>query len=137
MKLRIKSFFKDYHIKIYSYHILFSYNQTNGQFTECVKNHFEKRGIKANSDEDVESLNNDKAEAMTYYLSHRTVCLRIFKHSNKSLNELIDSLSHESLHVTKEILDGIQLEFNEETEEIYAYMIGYIMNLIISDIFNE
>lgn len=137
MKLRTKSFFKDYYIKLYSHHLLFSYNQTNSQFEDSLDKHFKERKLKRHEDADLEDLMRDNAEAMTHYLTHRTVCIRIFKHTNKSFNELSDSIAHEALHATREIMESIQVELNDETEEVYAYMIGYIVNNIIGDLVND
>lgn len=130
-----KSFFKEYHIEIYSYRVLFSYNQTNDEFYKSVKKHFKSRGIDEEDDSTSEDmLKLDHAEAMTYFLSHRTVAMRVFKHSNKDFNELMDSLCHEALHVTCDITKGIQIELSEDTEEVFCYLIGHIINKIVKDL---
>lgn len=47
----------------------------------------------------------------------------------KDLNNL-GTIAHESLHATSYILSYRGIYFSEETEEVYAYLLGYIVNEI-------
>lgn len=42
----------------------------------------------------------------------------------------VDTIPHESLHVTKFMLEWINTPLSDDTEEIYAYTLGYVVKSI-------
>ena len=54
--------------------------------------------------------------------------------TNSKINSEI--LAHESLHAVKAILESKSVPFNNDTEEVYAYLLGFIvteLSLILKD----
>ncbi len=46
--------------------------------------------------------------------------------SSKDGGDLVNTVAHEAYHVTKALMDAAQIPVSEDTEECYAYNVGYI-----------
>lgn len=79
-------------------------------------------------DEDDEIKDNHKVLARTMFLSRRTndyYAMAVGIIFNKKPN--MKTILHESLHAVKMMLDvGIDMPLSDQTEEAYAYLIGWI-----------
>lgn len=71
--------------------------------------------------------------------NYRAVTINSFNNPNKqhgyymvfrTEDYSVGNIAHESLHIVANILDRIDTPLNKSTEEIYAYLLGYLVEQI-------
>lgn len=127
-----KEIFYKFRVDVYSYTILFSYNQTNDDFFNNVNDYYKNIGLaKIKNDSDINIVKKDDCSGLTLFLSHNTIAIRLFNHTCKNMDYLMDTIAHESLHATLKILDDLGVVYDTNADEAYCYLLGFIVNKIV------
>lgn len=62
----------------------------------------------------------------------QTICLWFGSKKQRRARKIIEAVTHEVFHATYAILDFSQIELTEETEEVFAYLNGYLNNAVFT-----
>lgn len=121
-----KSIIIDKYSTVYSWNI---YVIANPNKVEIDK-HFEwKVDHSTIYDETVQKLT-AVACAWVWDKDNNTQCMVVILNSLKDEEYNINTFSHEAFHVTMDILDSCNIKYSEDSNEAYAYMVGYVTECI-------
>ena len=115
--------FKIIPIEVFCTDVLVSINQTDEQLYNCLSHRFTKEQFNL-------AFDDWKSDARTVTHSDGFVIVR-FRNKIKKDAETIGLIAHEAYHATYSILNKIGIKPGFETEEVYAYLIQFLVKEII------
>ena len=63
-------------------------------------------------------------------LKNNKYCFVVIINSHPNSLELINTCAHEATHVVHDLLSECKIKLTEDTEEVYAYFVGYMTECI-------
>jgi hypothetical protein len=134
--IRCNNKFVPFEIDLFLNHMGISVNQTDDQFIESMVN----AGYLAEPDHELRDLiiepfhKNPTAAALTIMYEGGGIIMR-FKNFDPVDPIKLGYVAHEALHATSFMLNSKNIIFNDDTEEVYAYTLGYITSLFYKEMF--
>jgi hypothetical protein len=129
MKKTIKNKFIIVDVPLYRKKICFSFNQTDEQYWKSMVQHKLVTGKDINPETKkfiLEPCTPDTANAQTiWYNPQSPIFVRFYYYQNGSSSDY-DDMAHEMLHVIAVLMSSRGLQFNNGSEEAYAYLQGYL-----------
>lgn len=111
-------------LQVYPFDIMVSIDQTDEQLLKSVK----KYGINSNDIEEIINLPKTvKGRTLIIYGTNQTF-IRLIKHPKKPTD--YNALHHEIFHAVDFILRKIGIKLSQDSDEAYAYLIGYVTEKI-------
>ena len=115
--------FKIIPIEVFCTDVLVSINQTDEQLYNCLSHRFTKEQFNL-------AFDDWKSDART--VNHNGFVIVRFRNKIKKDAETIGLIAHEAYHATYSILNKIGIQPGFETEEVYAYLIQFLVKEIIN-----
>lgn len=123
----MKNFIID--IDIYTARIHIIYNNTDGEFNEYILNNFSLVVPRPKTDASYWSFTSDNGT--TQYLID-------FPHKLKQTDyNDINTITHEALHVTFDIMNTVKIKYDYENEEPFCYLNGLVNEKIFEGLFKK
>ena len=116
--------FKIIPIEVFCTDVLVSINQSDDQLYDCLCHRFTREQFNL-------AFDDWKSDARTVTHSDGFVIVR-FKNKIKKDAESIGLIAHEAYHATYSVLNKIGIQPGFETEEVYAYLIQFLVKEIIN-----
>lgn len=108
-------------IPIYEHDVLISVDETDDELYEQVKHSFKSRDEFDNS-----WINFESSNARTICHDRDGYCIIRFK--KEPLKHSL--IAHEAFHATHFILDRVGIRLSDDSDEAFAYLLGYIIENI-------
>ena len=116
--------FKIISIEVFCTDVLVSINQTDEQLYNCLSYRFTREQFNL-------AFDDWKSDARTVTHSDGFVIVR-FRNKIKKDAESIGLVAHEAYHASYSVLNRIGIQLGFETEEVYAYLIQFLVKKIIT-----
>ena len=115
--------FKIIPIEVFCTDVLVSINQSDDQLYDCVCHRFTREQFSL-------AFDDWNSDARTVTHNSGFVLIR-FRNKIKKDSEYIGLVAHEAYHATYSVLNRTGIQPGFETEEVYAYLIQYLVKEII------
>ena len=116
--------FKIIPIEVFCTDVLVSINQSDDQLYDCLCHRFTREQFNL-------AFDDWKSDARTVTHSDGFVIVR-FRNKIKKDAESIGLVAHEAYHASYSVLNRIGIQLGFETEEVYAYLIQFLVKKIIT-----
>jgi hypothetical protein len=116
--------FKIIPVEVFCTDVLVSINQSDDQLYDCLCHRFTREQFNL-------AFDDWKSDARTVTHSDGFVIVR-FRNKIKKNAESIGLVAHEAYHTTYSVLNRIGIQPGFETEEVYAYLIQFLVKEIIN-----
>ena len=120
-------------LEIYPYTVFVSFGDAKN-FIQLFK---EDRYMNKITDDEIKEIlshfnEDNEYAALTLPLNSGNVLIHFYLKNQD--NYLFNTISHESLHTVRMIMDRVGMKLNSKNDEAFCYLLGYIVEKIIEEI---